>query len=231
MDISNFMFQGRMEEMMKTIPKVDPVMHQSMLALENIIEQEEARQEELAQEIADGIRQAYEGYEFDEDEFKACIPRVLEYLKNNGEIPSHVTNIFDRSKYADDWYVFCNALVTRIISCDVSAEDRADPAKAMEALGRIVIDEDLVEKYLRPHSMTLLRFDSKSPYKDINENLSLPVLVLTEGLMTYRMSVATTLPDVWWYNILDQAHGRWEMILNTAMDMVEGSGVDLDEAG
>lgn len=228
-DGNDFLFQGRRDAILESIPKNDPVMNRSMKTLEKILIQEEERRAQLQDEIDSGVRQAFEGYEFDEEEFVACLPDVVMLLKNKGDIPTTLTNMMDRARMADSWYVFCNALVTRVISCDVSLEDRQDPTKAIVALGSITIDDDFVEKYLRPHSISLYRYDTQSPYKDISQELSLPVLVLTEGIINHRMSVTTSLDDIWWFNVLDEAHTRWERILSQAMDMVEGSGVELGE--
>lgn len=223
---AEFINQAKLEARDRSVRKTDPLLHESMQVLEQILVQEQEMILQREDEIESGVVQRHEGYEFDEEEFKACIPRVVEMLKLNGEIPESAVNAFDRAKYADDWYVFSNALCVHAISCDTSDMDLTDPRVALLALGDLMIDGDFCQKYLEPHHIYLHRHDVKSPYNGISKDLSLPCIVMVMGIINYRMPVTTTLTDIWWFNVLDEAHSRWEKILGAAQTLIEEMGVE-----
>ncbi len=210
--------QGRINALMDTVEQVDPLLHRALNTLEDVvlaIAQQDAERKEL---ITDGLLSVEDEYEFNPKDFRKSFRYVIEMLRNNGNIPDSVEDIFDRVKYANAWTEFTDALCMKGVGyTDVIPGQNAE--EAIMSLSKLHINDEFVRQWLHPNGFSLYRHDTKSPYFAINEELTLPYFTYTEGVMVYQSPVTTSSKDLWWYNVLDEAHTRWEKILTAVADI------------
>lgn len=213
--------QGKINQLMDSIEKVDPLLDTSLKTLESILIEENERRIEFEEKVSEGLSFEEDPYEFNPKDFKKTIKPVIEMLKNNASIPESATDPFDRVGYANAWIDFCDAVVMMAIGSDMVPEaENSD--QAIRALSMLYINDDFVNEHLKPHGISVHRYDPNSPYVNISKELSLPYFTFTEGVFLHSSPVTTSRKELWWYNVLSEAHSRWEKILDIVHDATGG---------